>query len=59
MIQDIGLKMFTDYSDNIKVIAAGSSSFDLANKINEPLTGRKWEYHLLPLSFKEAAEASS
>ena len=61
MIQDIGLKikMLTDYLDNIKVIATGSSSFDLANKINEPLTGRKWEYHLLPLSFKEAAEASS
>ena len=61
MIQDIGLKlkMFTDYLEDIKVIATGSSSFDLANKINEPLTGRKWEYHLLPLSFKEAAEASS
>ncbi|MCL2233200.1 MAG: ATP-binding protein [Treponema sp.] len=61
MIADIGikLKMFTDYLDDIKVIATGSSSFDLANKINEPLTGRKWEYHLLPLSFKEMANASS
>ena len=61
MIKDIGikLKMFTDYLDNVKVIAAGSSSFDLANKINEPLTGRKWEYQLLPLSFTEMAHASS
>ena len=61
MIKDIGikLKMFTDYLDDIKVIATGSSSFDLANKINEPLTGRKWEYHLLPLSFKELADTSS
>jgi len=60
MIKDIGvkLKVFTDYLDDIKVIATGSSSFDLANKINEPLTGRKWEYHLLPLSFKEMADAS-
>ena len=61
MIKDIGikLKMFTDYLGDIKVIATGSSSFDLANKINEPLTGRKWEYQLLPLSFKEMSDASS
>ena len=61
MVKDIGikLKMFTDYLGGIKVIATGSSSFDLANKINEPLTGRKWEYQLLPLSFKEMAEAGS
>ena len=61
MIKDIGikLKMFTDYIDGVKIIATGSSSFDLTNKINEPLTGRKWEYQLLPLSFKEMAGASS
>ena len=61
MIRDIGLKlkMFTDYLEGIKVIATGSSSFDLANKINEPLTGRKWEYQLLPFSFNEFAKASS
>jgi len=61
MIKDIGvkLKMFTDYLGGIKVIATGSSSFDLANKINEPLTGRKWEYQLLPLSFTEMSGASS
>jgi len=61
MIKDIGikLKMFTDYLGDVNVIATGSSSFDLANKINEPLTGRKWEYQLLPMSFKEMADASS
>jgi len=61
IIKDIGikLKMFTDYLGDIKVIATGSSSFDLANKINEPLTGRKWEYQLLPLSFREMSDASS
>ena len=35
------------------MIATGSSSFDLANKVNEPLTGRKWEYKMYPLSFQE------
>ena len=61
MISDIGvkLKMFTDYLEGVKVIATGSSSFDLANKINEPLTGRKWEYKLLPFSFTEMANATS
>jgi predicted AAA+ superfamily ATPase len=61
MIDNIGikLKIFTDYLDGVKVIATGSSSFDLANKINEPLTGRKWEYQLLPLSFTEMAGSSS
>jgi predicted AAA+ superfamily ATPase len=61
MVSDIGikLKLLTDYLDGIKVIATGSSSFDLANKINEPLTGRKWEYQLLPFSFNEMANATS
>jgi len=61
MIKNIGikLKMFTDYLEGIKIIATGSSSFDLANKINEPLTGRKWEYQLLPLSFTEMAGTNS
>ncbi|MDP2162508.1 MAG: DUF4143 domain-containing protein, partial [Flavobacterium sp.] len=42
--------------DKIKetqVIATGSSSFELANKINEPLTGRKFEFLLLPFSYEE------
>jgi predicted AAA+ superfamily ATPase len=56
-ILNIGLKLkiFTDYFKDIQLIATGSSSFDLANKINEPLTGRKWEYMLFPLSFSEMA----
>lgn len=55
-IQDIGLKLkilHDNFSKNIRFIATGSSSFDLANKINEPLTGRKWTYLLLPLTTKE------
>ena len=54
-IQNIGvcIKIIVDQIKNVKVIATGSSSFELANKINEPLTGRKWEYFLYPLSFQE------
>lgn len=54
-INEIGriLKIFTDQLPNIKVVATGSSAFDLANKTAEPLTGRKWEYQLYPLSFAE------
>ena len=54
-IENIGIciKLITDNIKNVKVIATGSSAFELANKINEPLTGRKWEYHLYPLSFGE------
>lgn len=42
-IENIGvcLKLITDKLKDVKVIATGSSSFELANKINEPLTGRK------------------
>jgi predicted AAA+ superfamily ATPase len=60
-ILNIGLKLkvFTDHFKDIQLIATGSSSFDLANKINEPLTGRKWEYMLFPLSFNEMANHHS
>lgn len=54
-IEDIGLrlKLITDQLSDVQLIATGSSSFDLANKVNEPLTGRKWEYKMYPLSFAE------
>jgi len=54
-IENIGikLKLITDQIPNIQLIATGSSAFELSNKINEPLTGRKWEYQLFPLSFSE------
>jgi len=54
-IADIGLilKLFADQLPGVQIIATGSSSFELANRLNEPLTGRKWEYHLYPLSFEE------
>jgi predicted AAA+ superfamily ATPase len=37
----------------VQLIATGSSAFELQNRLNEPLTGRKWEYKLFPLSFAE------
>jgi len=55
-IKNIGLNLKIIHDQlNIKIVATGSSSFDLANKINEPLTGRKFEYQLFPLSFEELA----
>lgn len=54
-IKDIGLrlKLIADSDSDIQVIVTGSSAFELANKVNEPLTGRKWEYQMFPLSFGE------
>ncbi|OGL86530.1 hypothetical protein A3I40_00350, partial [Candidatus Uhrbacteria bacterium RIFCSPLOWO2_02_FULL_48_12] len=45
-----GLKILVDQMPNIKVIATGSSSFDLAGQIGEPLTGRKITLTLFPIS---------
>ncbi|MDX9940973.1 MAG: ATP-binding protein [Bacteroidales bacterium] len=54
-ITNIGLtlKLITDKIKDVQVIATGSSAFELANKFSESLTGRKYEFHLFPLSFKE------
>jgi hypothetical protein len=49
----LNLKIITDEMKEIKVIATGSSSFELANKIAEPLTGRVWTYSLYSLAFCE------
>ncbi|MDE1975482.1 MAG: ATP-binding protein [Patescibacteria group bacterium] len=54
-IQDIGaiLKSFHDANPGVQIIATGSSSFDLSNKIKEPMTGRIFEFILYPLSLSE------
>lgn len=54
-IENIGLKLkiIHDTIKDVKVVVSGSSSFVLANSINEPLTGRKWEFQLHPFSFEE------
>ncbi len=54
-IPDIGItmKLFTDQIKEVQVIATGSSAFELSGHVNEPLTGRKYEFMLYPLSFGE------
>lgn len=49
----ISLKLWIDNFPNQQIIATGSSSFELANKINEPLTGRNISFHLYPFSAEE------
>jgi len=54
-VRNIGLtlKLLVDTFPDVQVIATGSSSFELSNTISEPLTGRKVEFHLFPLSVEE------
>ncbi|MDX9883090.1 MAG: ATP-binding protein [Prolixibacteraceae bacterium] len=54
-IRDIGitLKLIVDEMPDVQLIVTGSSSLELANIINEPLTGRKYEYWLYPISWQE------
>ena len=60
-ISDIGkkLKLIYDTDPEIQIIATGSSSFDLQNKMAEPLTGRKRTFYLYPLSYKEISRGQS
>lgn len=57
-IENIGLilKIMVDNMPHIQIIATGSSSFDLSNKISEPLTGRAIQFTLYPLSISEIKE---
>ena len=54
-INNIGLtaKIINDQFKNVQLILSGSSALDLNDAINEPLTGRKWEYNLFPISWEE------
>lgn len=56
-IPDIGttLKLMHDHIQSVKVVATGSSSFDLSNKVVEPLTGRHFSHILYPISVEELA----
>jgi predicted AAA+ superfamily ATPase len=49
----INLKILIDSFPNAIVIATGSASFELANKISEPLTGRTLTFNLYPVSYPE------
>ncbi len=54
-VSEVGmvLKRITDNFSDVQLLVTGSSSFELQNKLNEPLTGRKFEYHLYPVSTAE------
>jgi predicted AAA+ superfamily ATPase len=54
-VKNIGLtlKLFTDELPEIQLVVSGSSALELANQINGPLTGRKFENNLFPLSRRE------
>ena len=52
------LKIIHDSGENIQLIATGSSSFELTDKIKESMTGRKWSFKLYPISLEELIEHS-
>ena len=54
-VKDIGmtLKRITDNFPDVQLLVTGSSALGLQDKLNEPLTGRKYEYHLYPISTGE------
>lgn len=54
-VKNIGkvLKLIYDELPQYKIIATGSSSFELSNLISEPLTGRNIKFRLYPLSINE------
>ncbi|MDE5841003.1 MAG: ATP-binding protein [Muribaculaceae bacterium] len=54
-VENIGLvlKRIVDEYPNVQVLASGSSSLRLKSSINEPLTGRKYEYEMYPVSTAE------
>ena len=54
-INRIGLtmKIMVDQFKDVQLWISGSSSFSLFNELNEPLTGRKWEYEMFPISWEE------
>ncbi len=60
-VKNIGLtlKIIIDALPGVQLLVTGSSSLDLSNKLNEPLTGRKLEYHLYPFSTKELVSATN
>lgn len=60
-IPDIGLtlKIIVDEMPDVQLIVTGSSAFELSNNLNEPLTGRKFEYRLYPISWNELVNDSN
>lgn len=53
------LKLIVDEIPGIRVLASGSSSFDLLNRTGEPLVGRSAQFHLFPFSQAEISQAEN
>jgi uncharacterized protein len=53
----VATKLLVDHFPDVQPILTGSSSFQLSNLTQEPLTGRKYEYRLFPFSFGELVDA--
>ncbi|HEV2480509.1 MAG TPA: ATP-binding protein [Puia sp.] len=60
MVEEVGsiCKQIIDAELGIQLILTGSSALDIASLTQEPLTGRKWEYFLYPISCAEMIEYS-
>jgi predicted AAA+ superfamily ATPase len=60
-VKNIGvtLKLLVDKIKEVQVVATGSSVLDMASEMNEPLTGRKYEYNVHPFTVEELSNASS
>lgn len=54
-IKNIGLilKIVHDQIKGVRLVVSGSSALEIASEINEPLTGRKWEFNLFPFTWQE------
>lgn len=57
-VKNIGLKLkiIIDEISDVQLVVTGSSSFELTNELNEPLTGRKFEHTMYPISFEEMVQ---
>ncbi len=52
----LSLKIMVDQNPGLRIIATGSSSFDLAGQVGEPLTGRKKTLTLFPITQLELSK---
>ena len=54
-IKNIGiiLKIMHDQIKEVRLVVSGSSALEISNELNEPLTGRKWEFNLFPFTYSE------
>jgi predicted AAA+ superfamily ATPase len=54
-IPNIGLtlKLLVDHFPGLQILVTGSSSLELADRVHEPLTGRKWDFPLFPICWQE------